>query len=116
MPKSAAAFWADLLSHVKGGTSFASSDPPWGSGGAGAHQCLGLAWDGGRGGKPVHPASGAETPGHIGNWMFTAHHKHLSLSPALSCNYAVLSDVSGAVGTQAARALPPDVTELPGFL
>lgn len=44
------------------------------------------------------------------------HITNISLSPALSCNYAVLSDISGAVGTQAARALPPDVTELLGFL
>lgn len=53
-PESAAAFWADLLSHLKEGTSFASSDPPGGAGAAGAPQCLGLAWAGGRGGRPVH--------------------------------------------------------------
>lgn len=32
MPESAAAFGADLLSQLKGGTSFASSDPPGASG------------------------------------------------------------------------------------
>lgn len=65
-------------------------------------QCLCLIWDGGQGGRPVHLASGAETPGHVENWMFTAHHKYFSFLPAFSFflyNYAVLSEISGMFET-----------------
>lgn len=57
-------------------------------------------WRSGR--RPVHLASGAEIPGHVENWMFTAHHKYFSFLQALSFlfyNYAVLSDISGMFET-----------------
>lgn len=76
---------------LRGRQKSVSCGPPSGLWGAVARQCLCLAWDGGRGGRPVHLASGAETPGHAESWMFTVRHK--SLSPALSfslSNYAVL--------------------------
>lgn len=114
MPKSVAAFWIDLLSHLKGGRNFAFFIPPMGSWGSwrSSVPLSRLGWR--SGGRPVHLASGAEILGHIENWMFTAHRRYFSFLPALLFslyNYAVLSDISGMFETS------PDMTlELLGFL
>ena len=119
MLESTAAFGAGLLSQLKGGTSFASWDPPEGSGELAPIPALVLPGMEVGAGVSVQPASGAETPGHVAKPTFTAHRKHLfpTGSLVLLCNYARLPDISGALGTQPARALLPDMTlELLGFL
>lgn len=65
---------------------------------------------------PVHLASGAETRGHVENWMFTAHHKYFSFLPALFFplyNYAVLFDISEMFETSHTTSM---TLELLGFL
>lgn len=102
MPKSVAPFWIDLLSHLKGGGNCVLFIPPTAHAEPGAHQRLCLAGGGGVSGRPVHLAAGAETPGHVENGMFTAHHKYFSFLLALLFflyNYAVLSDISGIFET-----------------
>lgn len=91
MPKSVATFWIDLLNHSWEIEVLPHMSHLWAHGGAGAYQCLYCAWDGGWGGRPVHLASGTDTPGHVEH-SGCLQCKHVSFSLALISlyNYAVL--------------------------
>lgn len=91
MPKSVATFWIDLLSHLREVDVLPHMPHLRAHGGAGAYQCLCCAWAGGWGRRPVHLASGADTPGHVEH-SGCLQRKHVSSSLALISlyNYAVL--------------------------
>lgn len=71
-PESAAAFWADLSHHLKGGTSLPPLARPGARGQPAPRSALlSPRLEGGREDCPRAP--GAETPGHAGGRVLTAH-------------------------------------------